>query len=159
MEQPSGIVKNRKSRAKALDFIFHDSMSAIGFIHNAAHEIANTKSSQRVTDFRNPSLAYPPMTFRKPLLQFLTWAAIHRPGKKGSMLGSRASEQRGLPYMTSALEGGRGVPKQQTKGTKSADFLRDKGEGVKKSENFADVMDGSPQNQWQFLENVGPFSW
>ena len=28
---------------------------------------------------------------------------------------------RGLPYLTSSLEGG-GVPKKQTKGTKSADF-------------------------------------
>ena len=29
---------------------------------------------------------------------------------------------RGLPYMTSAVGGGRGVPKKQTKGTKSADL-------------------------------------
>ena len=28
----------------------------------------------------------------------------------------------GLPYMTSAMGGGRGVPKKQTKGTKSADL-------------------------------------
>ena len=28
-----GIVKNRKSRTKAFNFIFHDSMSAIGFIN------------------------------------------------------------------------------------------------------------------------------
>ena len=29
----------------------------------------------------------------------------------------------GLPYMTSAVGGGRGIPKKQMKGTKSADLL------------------------------------
>ena len=34
----------------------------------------------------------------------------------------KAIRVRGLPYMTSAVGGGRGVPEKQTKGTKSADL-------------------------------------
>ena len=45
----------------------------------------------------------------------------------------------GLPYMTSAVGGGRGVPKKQTKGRKYTDFICD---SVKQSENFADVIYG-----------------
>ena len=41
--------------------------------------------------------------------------------------------ERGLPYMTSAVSGG-GTPKKQTKETYS---------GVKKSQNFADLINGS----------------
>ena len=45
--------------------------------------------------------------------------------------------------------GGRGVPKKQTKGTKQLSSVHDKGDGIKKSENFesenfADVIYGSP---------------
>ena len=46
--------------------------------------------------------------------------------------------------MTSALGGGGGVTKKQMKGTKSADFFTLQGGGVKKSGNFADVINGSP---------------
>ena len=39
---------------------------------------------------------------------------------------------------------GEGVPKKQTKGTRLRESGHDKGEGVKKSENVADVIYGSP---------------
>ena len=66
--------------------------------------------------------------------------------------------------MMSAVGGGRGVPKKQTKGTQSADFFMLQGEeGVKKSQNFAYVIYGSPlgqlligkklQNSWATLRN------
>ena len=44
--------------------------------------------------------------------------------------------------MTSAVVGEEGVPQKQTKGTKSADLWQ---WGGQKSENFADVIYGSPQ--------------
>ena len=56
---------------------------------------------------------------------------------------------RGLPFETSALRG-EGVPSKAdivsnlSKG--GCVKLRTRGEGVKKSENFADVIYGSPQN-------------
>ena len=54
--------------------------------------------------------------------------------------------KRGLPYMTSAVGWGRGVPKKKSKGTKSADlWLWQLGEGVKKSENVVNIIYGSPQ--------------
>ena len=46
--------------------------------------------------------------------------------------------------MTSAVGGGRAVPKKQTKETKSVDLSQwQGGEGVKKSKNFTDVIYGS----------------
>ena len=49
----------------------------------------------------------------------------------------------GLPYMTSAVGGGRGSPKNRQKEQSQLIFDSDKG-GVKKSENFVDVIYGSP---------------
>ena len=62
----------------------------------------------------------------------------------------------GLPYMTSAVGGGRGVPKKQTKGTKSDDLWQWQGGGCQKSENFADVIYGSPLygTQYSRVETV-----
>ena len=55
------------------------------------------------------------------------------------------SDTRGLPYMTSAGGGGgRGSPKSRRKEQNQLICYSDKGEGVKKSENFADVIYGSP---------------
>ena len=60
-----------------------------------------------------------------------------------------ATKNKRLPYRVE----GRGSPKsrqkpnKQTKGTTSADFCTWKvGEVVKKSENFADIIHGSPPN-------------
>ena len=44
----------------------------------------------------------------------------NRPEKKAGC--DKSGHDKGLPYMTSAVGWGRGVPKKQTKGTKSADF-------------------------------------
>ena len=46
--------------------------------------------------------------------------------------------------MTSVLEGGRGSPKSRGKEQNQLICDSDKGERVKKSENFADVIYGSP---------------
>ena len=46
--------------------------------------------------------------------------------------------------MTSAVGGGRGVPKKQTKKQNQLICDRNRGGGIKKSENFADVIYGSP---------------
>ena len=51
---------------------------------------------------------------------------------------------RGLPYMTSAVGGGGGSPKSRRKEQNQLICDSDKGEGVNKSENFADVIYGSP---------------
>ena len=53
---------------------------------------------------------------------------------------------RGLPSMTSALEGGKGGSRKVDKSTdKLCDHVCDKGgKGVKKFEIFMDVIDGSP---------------
>ena len=45
--------------------------------------------------------------------------------------------------MTSAVGGVRGSPKSRRK--EQNQLICDREEGVKKSENFADVIDGSPQ--------------
>ena len=55
----------------------------------------------------------------------------------------KGKEVRGLPSMTSALEGGSGKVDKST--DKLRDHVYDKGgEGVKKFEIFMDVIDGSP---------------
>ena len=51
---------------------------------------------------------------------------------------------RGFPFMTSSLEGGRGPKKKQTTERNQLILVCDKGEGVKKSKNFADVINGVP---------------
>ena len=51
---------------------------------------------------------------------------------------------RGLPYMMSAVCGGRGYPKSRRKEKNQLICDIDRGRGVKKSQNFADVMYGSP---------------
>ena len=52
---------------------------------------------------------------------------------------------RGLPSMTSALEGGEGVVKKWTRVLISCVIMYvTRGEGVKKFEIFTDVIDGSP---------------
>ena len=46
----------------------------------------------------------------------------------------------GLPYMMSALGGGRGSPKSRLKEQGCVNSVQDKGGGVQKSENCADVL-------------------
>ena len=52
----------------------------------------------------------------------------------------------GLPYMMYTAGGGRGFPKSRQKERCCVNSVRDRGEGVNKSENFADVIYGSPLN-------------
>ena len=49
--------------------------------------------------------------------------------------------------MTSVVDGGRGSPKSRRKEKNQLICDSDKGEGVKKSENFADVIYGSPLSE------------
>ena len=57
----------------------------------------------------------------------------------------RFSSIRGLPSMTSALEGGRGVVEKWTRVLISCVIMYvTRGEGVKKFQIFMDVIDGSP---------------
>ena len=67
------------------------------------------------------------------------------------MLTKRTKGVRGLPYMMSAVGGGRGSPKSRQKERGCMNYVRDKGGRVKKSEYFADVIHGRPQ-----FENTYP---
>ena len=58
-----------------------------------------------------------------------------------------SSEIRGLPYMTSSLEGGGGPPKADKSELGCVNSVGDRGEGVIKSELFADVIYESPLTQ------------
>ena len=53
---------------------------------------------------------------------------------------------RGLPYITSTVGAGWGSPKSRHKEQGCVNYVCDKGDGVKKSEHFAnaDVIYGSP---------------
>ena len=75
-------------------------------------------------------------------------------------------DTRGLPFMMSVLEG---VTEKQTKKGRLREFYRtsqftqlptaDKGEGIKTSTNFADVIYGSPRRYYRHLlqtEDTGP---
>ena len=53
----------------------------------------------------------------------------------------------GLLYMMSALDGGGGSPKSRQKEQNQLIYVRDKGGGGKKTENFADVIYGSPKGK------------
>ena len=76
-----------------------------------------------------------------------------------SCIWGKNRKERGLPFMTSAL---RGVPSKAdivsnlSKG--GCVNLRTRGEGVKKSENFADVIYGSPQRKSPLLPRFLPSS-
>ena len=62
-----------------------------------------------------------------------------------------ANGERGLPYLTSEVGEGEGVQKKQTKRKKNQLICdSDKGETVKKSQNFADVIYGSPKEERSF---------
>ena len=71
-----------------------------------------------------------------PFVDLRSFAA----GKKGTVL------LRGLPFMTSALRGEGAFKSRHSKQVSKGGCvnLRTRGEGVRKSGNFADVINGSP---------------
>ena len=90
----------------------------------------------------------------KRLTYCLKWVVLHASWRKfirkeqaavNSNKDSRIRPVRGLPSMTSALEGGEGVVAKWTRVLISWVIMYvTRGEGVKKFEIFMDVIDGSP---------------